>query len=112
MTRKMPVRTKEIHLNDEWEGWSFTARTNPPMGIITEMSSGEVELITQSIAKVIIDWNFVDEEGNSLPIPENIVDDDGAIIQKAVDIVKLIPIDLLTVVSQAYSEEVAKLSPN
>jgi hypothetical protein len=110
--RKMPVRTKEISLNGEWEGWSFTARTNPPMGIISDMSSGEIDLITESIARVITDWNFVDEEGEPLPIPKDIRDEDGLLIQKAVEIVRLIPIDLLTVVSQAYSEEVAKLSPN
>lgn len=112
MARKMPVRTREIHLNDEWEGWSFTARVNPPMGIISDMSSGEIDLITESIAKIIVDWNFVDEDGNPLPIPKDIQDENGSIIQKAVDTVRLIPIDLLTVVSQAFSEEVAKLSPS
>lgn len=112
MTRKMPVRTKEIHLNGDWEGWTFTARTNPPMGIISDMSSGDIDLITGSIAKIIIDWNFVDEEGNALPVPKDVFDDNGEVLQTAVGIVRSIPVDLLTVVSQSYSEEVAKLSPN
>ena len=66
--RKMPIKTATIALNGDWLGWEFTARTNPPLKLFGDLASGEFDRIIASLAKVLISWNFVDEEG--LPLGE------------------------------------------
>lgn len=111
--RKMPVRTLTVPLEgiEDFEGWSFTMRTNPPAGpwldqikaidalrdkIEEYVDDAEVDLTGQtddavfervraarsairhteteihrirveSIAMLLVSWNYVDEEGNDLP---------------------------------------------
>lgn len=67
--RRMPVNTQEIALTGDWEGWKFTARINPPIGIFVDIASGEFARIAKGLSKVIVSWNFVDSEGVELPKP-------------------------------------------
>ena len=97
--RKMPVKTREIVLTDEWDGWKFTARTNPPLGVFFEITSGDLQRIVGGIATVLVSWNFVDEDGQPLPAPDYDV------------IAKYVTSDLLTAVANAWTEEMAKLPP-
>lgn len=80
--RRMPVRTATAVLHGaDYEGWEFTFRTNPPLGLWGKgaamatsydesdpsSSSRVVEGMMTLLDAVIMSWNFVDEEGNDLP---------------------------------------------
>jgi len=94
--RKQPVKTTEIPLKDAYEGWKFTARTNPPIKAFGHIASGNFERIVTGLSKIIIKWNFVDEEGKPLSEPTE-------------DTIGDCPLDLITMVSQEYMEEITKL---
>lgn len=65
----MPVRTRVATLDGDYAGWNATLRTNPPMRVLTEFSSGQFDRILSALREVVIDWDFVDEEGQPLPAP-------------------------------------------
>lgn len=65
--RKMPIRSKEITLNGDWAGWTFTGRTNPTMATLDDLISGNYGRIIDALDKLVSSWNFVDEEGQPLP---------------------------------------------
>jgi hypothetical protein len=96
--RKEPVRTQEIALKDDYEGWTFTARMNPPISAFSDVASGDFVRIAHGLAKVIRQWNFVDEDGVELPAPTE-------------TLISERPLDLVTAMTQAYVEELNKLPP-
>ena len=96
--KKLPIRIKEIPLNGDWAGWNLVARVNPPLRIVGDILSGNIDRITEALAEVIKSWDFVDEEGEPLGEPS------AATISE-------LPIDLIKAVSNAFSEEVQKV-PN
>ena len=97
--RKIPVRTREIALTEEWDGWKFTARMNPPLGVFFDITSGDLQRIVTGIARVVLAWNFVDENGEKLPPP-------------TFDIIAAnVTSDLLTEMSNAWVEEMSKVPP-
>lgn len=75
--RRMPVRTQDINLTGEYEGWQLTIRANAPAGVLrhlegfadaTERDAPEImHHMLDFIGAVLIDWNFVDEEGEPIP---------------------------------------------
>ena len=69
----MPFKTSKITLDGVFEGWWFLARTNPPIKAISDMYSGDFDRMTRGIAEIILDWNFVDEDSNSLGSVKNAV---------------------------------------
>ena len=71
MRRKMPVKTKPIQLDGEFEGWEFTARVNPPMSFVAKLQSGDPMEVMRGVGMLIYSWNFVDEEGEPLPVPRD-----------------------------------------
>jgi hypothetical protein len=99
LIRKMPVKARVIELDDEWLGWSFTARMNPPVRIFEDIISGEFARITDGLALIIIDWNFVDEEGVALPKPTRDI------------IASHVPTDLLSAITNRWTDEMIKLPP-
>lgn len=82
--RKLPVRTADINLDGEFEGWQLSIRTSPPLGKwieslqrVLDSQDGEEEANPRAqtsgvlamldlIALVLVRWNFVDEEGNDI----------------------------------------------
>ena len=66
ITRRMPVRTTRIELDGDYEGWWVEMRTNPPLAAFDELNSGDFARMRKTLASLIVDWNFVDEEGEPL----------------------------------------------
>jgi hypothetical protein len=97
--RALPVKLKEIELDGDLAGWKLTARINPPLKIVEKIQSMKtVTDLVETLPEIIIDWNFVNEEGEELgkPSPETM---------------RELPIDLLTAIFAKYNEEVLSLSP-
>lgn len=99
VVRKAPLSTADIKLTGVWEGWEFTARTNPPIGVLKWFASGDLALITKGIARIMVKWNFVDEEGDEYAPTIDAMDEnmDG---------------ELLSAVANAYLERLTSLAPN
>ncbi|MFA6016440.1 MAG: hypothetical protein WC742_15385 [Gallionellaceae bacterium] len=97
--RQEPVKTREMSLEGEYEGWEFSARTNPPISAFGDVASGDFDRIVTGLAKILRGWNFVDENGVELPPP------DATVIRER-------PLDLLTAIANKYVTELSTLSPN
>lgn len=97
--RKMPVRTKKIALVEDWEGWNFTARTNFPLYVLRDLSSGDFDKMMNALGGIIVEWNFVDERGDALPSPD-------------AESMGLIPMDLAMAMVNAITDDVSSLDPN
>jgi len=97
--RKMPIKTAEIKLEGDWEGWNFTARTNPTLGTFADAASGDFDRMAAALSAMVTGWDFVDEEGNPLPQPK----EEGA--------TSLLPLDLTSTVISSIMDRIAKL-PN
>jgi len=95
----MPIKTAKIELEDDWEGWNFIARTNPTLGMFADAASGNFDRMAEALSTMVVEWNFVDEEGNPLPQPS----EEGA--------TSMLPLDLTSVVISAIMDRIAKL-PN
>lgn len=76
--RRMPLKTKDVNLTGEWEGWNAKLRVNPPIGPwinkmeqLTSMEGGKITqqltLMCEILADLLVSWNFVDEDGNDIP---------------------------------------------
>ena len=63
---KMPIRTHEFELNGEYIGWKFTARINIPVGTIEQLQTGKMSDIALGLSDILLNWNFVDENGEAL----------------------------------------------
>jgi len=96
---KLLIKTRVIALTGEWTGWQFTARLNPPLGVLFDITSGDLERIVNGMAKIIISWNFVDENGQPLPAPSAEV------------MATYVTPDLMGAVSSAWVEEMTKVPP-
>jgi len=97
--RKLPVKTKKIELKDEFDGWYFTARMNPPLGVFFDIASGDLQRIMKGITRILIDWNFVDEEGAALPKPTEEV------------MTNYVTSELLNAIANAWLDEMTKGPP-
>jgi hypothetical protein len=96
--RKLPIKTNELKLTGEWEGWDCTVRTNPPISVFADIASGDFDRIVRGIAKIITKWNFVDENGELFGPP-------------TLDTVNELPVELITAVANGYVGELTKLPP-
>jgi hypothetical protein len=66
--RRMPVKVTQIKLSGDYEGWEAEVRSNPPMRVFESLLSGKIETIRDALIAVVKSWNFVDEEGEPLPL--------------------------------------------
>lgn len=82
--RTMPVRSETIALDayEDYGGWWLRVRTNPRSGPFFELwepfqaldmddpkdQSRGVPLMRQMIDLVLLEWNFVDEDGEPMPL--------------------------------------------
>ena len=102
MLDKLPIKTRTYAIAGEYEGWEFTSRVNPPLGIFLE----KLEAIQKSdstnpisvappvfdlLEMVVTAWNFRDENGNDLPVNR-----DG---------LKQLPLELLLAMVEAIKGE-------
>lgn len=100
--RKIPIKTKEIVIDkggeSDYANWKFTARTNPPVRILSDITSGDLDRIISGLAGIIISWDFPDEDGNALPSP-------------SVDSIGMLPMDLIGGLAEAYTKELSAVPP-
>jgi hypothetical protein len=97
--RRMPIRKKQINLENDYVGWYFTGIVNAPLRAIEDLSSGETGRLAKGISAVItVPWNFVDADGNDLPEP-------------SLEVIRDLPIDLIEAIAKAYVKEQGSL-PN
>lgn len=109
--RKMPVKMQRIELTGDYEGWEFTGRTNPKMATLDDISSGVFRRITGGLAEVVIDWNFVDEQGAALPSPMQLKETGKG--QAAIEqVMGELPLDLTLAVAKAISDAITAIPPN
>lgn len=64
--RRMPVRTSKIEMDAPYEGWKATVRINMPVREYNRLFSGSGRM--EALAEVVQDWNFVDDNGDPIPI--------------------------------------------
>lgn len=95
---KPQIKIELIKLDDYYERWEFTARVNPPLWVVMDISSGAIDRIVPALAKMIKEWNFIDEEGNPVECSE-----DG---------LKQLSIDLVMKVAAAFSDKVGNAEKN
>ena len=70
--RRMPVKTATLDVALEgYEGWSFTIRSNPKQKTIDALFSKETEQLRDALNTLVVAWNYVDEEGQPLPLPRD-----------------------------------------
>lgn len=105
--RKLPIKIGELALNGEFEGWTFVGRTNPPMELVDHFLKGRVDV---GLGPVVYTWNFVDENGEPMPQPNDVREKDG---QEAVDkLLKKLPIDLLMAMGKALTDRIFDVPKN
>ena len=64
------ARTQEIELNGTYAGWKFTARLNPPMRVIKDLTGRDMAKMLPALADVILAWEgFTDDKGKALGPP-------------------------------------------
>lgn len=99
--RRMPVRTKDIELKDEWAGWRFTAVTTVSLENVEDITSGDIGRIRKALADLIRAWNFVDAEGQPMAAPKD---------DKAEALMGRLPVELAMAMVAAISEAVQEAS--
>ena len=97
--KKIEVRKKDIELDGAYEGWKLTVRANAKFKVIGDLSSGEYDRITESLAHVILDWNFLDEDG--IPLEDITPEAIGEL-----------PYDLIKILVGAVTKAVTEVDPN
>lgn len=93
----MPVKTAKINLSDDYDGWWFTARTNAKGKTFQKLQSGQFDELLEGLSELVVEWNFVDEDGRDLALPSVAMPE--------------VPIDLVNSMIEAYVSEVANLGP-
>lgn len=79
--RRMPIRTATIALDGDYAGWTVRMRTNPPLSAFEQFTSGSFRQIREALTTLLLDWNFVDEDGAPLPL-------DGGVEHLPVDLLE------------------------
>ena len=85
------VRTGRVELGGDYEGWYATMRTNPTVSVWEDFASGDNERFDEALKILVLDWNFVDDQGQPLPLPNEGLDWRAA------------PFDLKLALTNAYS---------
>ena len=85
------IRLATIELSGDYEGWHATMRVNPPVRVWEDFASGEDERFSNALMSLVSEWNFVDDEGQPLPLPKDGLDWNQA------------PFDLKLRLTNAYS---------
>lgn len=70
---KMPRRTKEIELTGDYKGFKCEVLLSFPIQVFSYIQSNNFDLIQGALKKILISWNFNDEDGKPLPQPGEMV---------------------------------------
>ena len=103
---KIPIKTKRIELDGDYEGGWVDIRTNPPAGelldyitAIEEANQGDIKELLPPIygtlGMAIIAWNFTDTKNKDLPCE--------------IKSLKALPIDLLVLLTTKVQEAIVGL---
>jgi hypothetical protein len=73
-TLRMPVKSKRMTFDEAgYPGFWAEVRTNPPMRTMEEdWRSGDVARFKAAVRLLLVDWNFVDLQGEPIPLPEGV----------------------------------------
>lgn len=96
--RKAPVKSALLELHGDYEGWHFKARTNPKLKSFSLIASGNVDKIREGLAQIVLEWDFVDEDGAPLGSPSG-------------ETMGEVGFDLAMAMSNRFIEELQKLPP-
>ena len=96
--RKMVVKTSELRLDGDYEGWSFVAKMNPKMRVLESLSTEGIANTIKGLSGILVSWNFVDEEGKDMDTP-------------SVETIGELTSDLVTQITSKYLEELSSLNP-
>lgn len=67
--RRMPIRTTRVQLEGDYADFSLVMRSNPPLRVFTEMQANQdFATLRDIVQELIVDWDFVDDKGDALPI--------------------------------------------
>jgi hypothetical protein len=78
---KMPVKTRVVHLDGDYAGFSATIRTNAPFGLfltLSELQAGEDSMagvrafgeLIRLLPQLVLSWDVCDEDGHAIPCDE------------------------------------------
>src|SRR5574341_874016 len=96
--RRLLIRSKELNLDGDYEGWNFTVRTNPALKTLEEFAAQDIMKMADALAQVVLGWNFVDEGGKELGQPSP-------------DTIRQLPIDLITTMVNKTTEAITTVNP-
>lgn len=78
--RRMPVKTRRVDLDGDYEGWWARVRTNAPFGLFLKLTNMGGDLgedgtraanamgeLLALLPQLVSEWNFVDPDGAPLP---------------------------------------------
>lgn len=95
----MPIKSVTVDCDAAgYPGWHARLRTNIPARVFDDFASMDEERFWRSLATIVIDWNFADEDGQPLPTPS-----DGLEWRD-------LPFDLAAHLVRSYSESFAALT--
>lgn len=58
-----------VQLEDEYADFSLEMRSNPPLRVFTDMQDNtEFSVLRDRIRELIVDWDFVDDQGEAIPV--------------------------------------------
>lgn len=87
----MPIRTLRVQLEGDYADFSLEMRSNPPLRVFTDIqSNSDFATLRDRVCELIVDWDFVDDQGEPIPVGEM----DG------------IPIDLFGQIVTCYLEAI------
>lgn len=67
--RRMPIRTARVQLEDDYADFSLVMRANPPLRVFSDIQANQdFPTLRAIIAELIVDWDFVDDQGESIPV--------------------------------------------
>jgi len=101
MPKPLPVTSMPIHAVDialdeiGYDGWHVSMRLNVRARIYDDFLSQDREVFWTAFSSIVLDWNFLDEDGSNLPLPK-----DGLGPRE-------LPIDILNTIVLRYVEAMA-----
>lgn len=92
-----PIKTVEIALDEiGYPGWHVTVRLNPRSSVYDQLVSFEDGAWWPALGQIVQGWNFVDEQGEPLPLPSEVAS------EKDLDL----PVGVMTFLFTRYLEAV------
>ena len=65
--RAQPREIVRLQLDGAFDGWWADIDTDLELGALEDLQSGTVAGVKAGLARLVIDWNFVDKQGQDIP---------------------------------------------